>query len=388
MNKKTNTDKDLLEHIERVIHEGEISDIELINVLAQTRPPMNPSLHDDLEVDLLARLREKQAKTQADIMKRKNGKIKAIPKRFASIPFTLVVATLALMIMGGMILFIQRSLSESLGSTVKDADQPYMITPTAFVPDFTATNVCTVRIAHSYASLYGAASIFATEILRLDSGTELLVLEETVNPTSVTDAIWYRVRLSIEDGWIEGYILADMATQKDCTSVSTGKRIGIVVGHQGGTEDRGAVCEDGFSELEVNQGIADVLATEMLNSGYAVDIFNEFDTGLRDYEADLLIALHTGDCNGTFLSGYSYASSVIDIAILQECFSKEYVAATGLQPISASPDIRDSYLSRMVDAATPVLMLEMGRLAADRVLLTEERQQVVTGILNTISCLL
>jgi hypothetical protein len=384
MNKKTNTDRDLLEHVERVIHESENSDIELINILAQTRPPQNPSLRDDLEVDLMARLHKKQAKTHKHIlMKRHTGRINTIKRYLGSLPFTLAAAILAVIVAGGLIFSVQHFSLRSPENSAGDTNPSVLITANQLTPDTTPTvatpapntidgNDCRVRIANLLTRLYGDASVSATDI----------------TSTSINNADWYRVRVMSGNTEI-GYILVD----GDCTNIIperlfTEKRIGIVVGHQGVMDDRGAVCEDGFSEVEVNQAIADALMTALLNSGYAVDIFDELDPDLRGYEADLLVALHTGDCNGAFLSGYSYAFSSIDTALLHECLRLQYVTATGLQPISASHDIRNSHLSQVVDAATPILLLEMGRLASDRILLTEERQRVVTGILNTVNCLL
>lgn len=182
--------------------------------------------------------------------------------------------------------------------------------------------------------------------------------------------------------------LAEAATDVPIDGmVVRAKRVGIVVGHQGIAGDVGASCEDGLTELTVNQSIADALKTELVNQGYRVDTFDEMAANLEAYSGDMLIALHTGDCLNASSNGFSFAWSNTDESAAN-CILTDYAAATGLEAISTSPDMQDTYLLQQVSASTAVLLLEMGSLASDRTLLTDEKDKVVRGIVNSVNCVL
>ena len=64
-------------------------------------------------------------------------------------------------------------------------------------------------------------------------------------------------------------------------------RIGIVVGHRG--HDSGAVCANGLTELEINSNVATYVQQKLIKLGYEVDLLDEFDARLANYEAGLLL---------------------------------------------------------------------------------------------------
>ncbi|MHB1481618.1 MAG: N-acetylmuramoyl-L-alanine amidase family protein, partial [Bellilinea sp.] len=72
-------------------------------------------------------------------------------------------------------------------------------------------------------------------------------------------------------------------------------RIGIVAGHWG--NDSGAVCSDGLTEMSVNLEIATRVQQLLLTEGYEVDLLQEFDEKLYEYQALALVSIHNDSCN-------------------------------------------------------------------------------------------
>src|SRR3989304_10050281 len=72
-------------------------------------------------------------------------------------------------------------------------------------------------------------------------------------------------------------------------------RIGIVAGHWG--NDSGAVCSDGLTEMSVNLEIATRVQQQLLAEGYEVDLLQEFDEKLYDYQALALVSIHNDSCD-------------------------------------------------------------------------------------------
>src|SRR3989304_2575839 len=67
-------------------------------------------------------------------------------------------------------------------------------------------------------------------------------------------------------------------------------RVGIVAGHSGpypstGYVDPGAVCDDGLTELEVNQNIANLVVRSLQAAGYNAELLQEWDPRLTGYRA-------------------------------------------------------------------------------------------------------
>jgi hypothetical protein len=65
-------------------------------------------------------------------------------------------------------------------------------------------------------------------------------------------------------------------------------RIGIVIGHLGlhpdtDAEDPGSICDDGLTELSVNQAIGERVANALDAAGLQVDVFEEFDPDLFEF---------------------------------------------------------------------------------------------------------
>src|SRR3989304_338041 len=81
----------------------------------------------------------------------------------------------------------------------------------------------------------------------------------------------------------------------------SGLRIGIVAGHSGanpdsGYVDPGAVCEDGLTELEVNQNIANLVVRSLQAAGYNAEPLEEWDPRLTGYRSVALVSIHADSC--------------------------------------------------------------------------------------------
>jgi N-acetylmuramoyl-L-alanine amidase len=72
-------------------------------------------------------------------------------------------------------------------------------------------------------------------------------------------------------------------------------RIGLVAGHWG--NDSGSVCTDGLTEMSVNLDIATRVQQQLLAEGYEVDLMQEFDQKLYEYQALALVSVHNDSCD-------------------------------------------------------------------------------------------
>ena len=177
--------------------------------------------------------------------------------------------------------------------------------------------------------------------------------------------------------------------------------IGIVAGHRGpsyeaGIVDVGAVCPDGLTELEINFDIAQRVVEEMRGMGYTVDLLDEFDSRLDNYQASALVSLHANDCRdygpqaSTFL--VSRAASRPPGGrddILSECIGLYYRTSTTLdRSYNLTIDMTDYHTFREIHPNTPAAILEMGFMLNNRDLLTQGQDQIVRGVVDGIECFL
>jgi N-acetylmuramoyl-L-alanine amidase len=179
-------------------------------------------------------------------------------------------------------------------------------------------------------------------------------------------------------------------------------RIGIVAGHSGphpdtGLNDPGAECDDGLTELEVNEAIAAHAVRQLEDAGAEVDLLQEFDERLYGYRAAALVSIHADAC--TYINdqatGYkvsrSFQSSVPDLAQrLVSCIVDRYGKATGLRfhPGSITQDMTQYHSFFEIHNQTPAAIIETGFLYLDRDFLTENPEQVARGITDGILCYL
>jgi N-acetylmuramoyl-L-alanine amidase len=186
-------------------------------------------------------------------------------------------------------------------------------------------------------------------------------------------------------------------------------RVGIIAGHSGPPQDAsfevdpGAVCDDNFdgiaelTELEINTEVARLVVSNLLERGYEVDLLNEFDPRLENYRGDALLSIHTNDCRnyglgatGFNVAGPSARGSLrgIDEALVR-CVIENYQRVTGLERhFGLTEDMTSYHTFREVSVDTPVAIIEIGFMFADRQFLTQQRPTIAQGITEGMLCFL
>ncbi len=181
------------------------------------------------------------------------------------------------------------------------------------------------------------------------------------------------------------------------------RRIGIVSGHWGphpstGRSDPGAVCPDGLTEAEVNRSVAQLVAQELSGRGYDVDLLDEWDPRLEDYQASVLISIHADSCHEFELPGAtgfkvapptSRTSARTDDLRLQQCLITRYGEITGMsQHPSLTRDMTEYHNFREISGVTPAAIIELGFLFEDREMLENHPDVMAAGIVSGILCFL
>lgn len=175
------------------------------------------------------------------------------------------------------------------------------------------------------------------------------------------------------------------------------QRIGVVSGHRGPENDPGAVCEDdGLTEAEINFDVAQRVVRNLRERNYSVDLLDEFDPRLDNYQAAALVSIHANTCQdfGEVVSGYLVAKAAsrpdggID-AILAECVAQEYAKLVPLERrFTLTLDMTDYHTFREIHPLTPAAIMELGFMLADRDLLTEQPDLLAQAITNGVICFL
>jgi N-acetylmuramoyl-L-alanine amidase len=157
----------------------------------------------------------------------------------------------------------------------------------------------------------------------------------------------------------------------------------------------GAACDDGLTELSINQDIALRVKTLLERQGYVVDLLEEYDSRLNGYKAMAVVSLHTDSCqfiddNATgFKVAASQAGKSADTSqVLAGCLINRYAARTGLKnhPGSITWDMTGYHSFSEVAADTPAVIIEMGFLYLDRNFLTQHADQAAQGVADGILC--
>ncbi len=174
------------------------------------------------------------------------------------------------------------------------------------------------------------------------------------------------------------------------------RRVGIVSGHRGPQvpPDPGAVCPDGLTEAEINFAVAQKVVLKLRERGYSVDLLDEFDPRLDNYQAAALVSIHANTCKdfGERVSGYLIARAAARTGvgaddILVECVARYYAMATTLERrAGVTIDMTDYHTFREIHPLTPAAILELGFLLADRDILTGKQEEMAQGITNGILC--
>ena len=172
-------------------------------------------------------------------------------------------------------------------------------------------------------------------------------------------------------------------------------RIGIVAGHNGPQNDPGAVCPDGLAEAAVNHDIATRVQAGLEANGFQVDLLDEFDPRLEEYQALALVSIHNDSCDyiNDQATGFKVAraidSGVPELADrLVSCLVDRYPRQTGL-PFhrgSITRDMTEYHSFYEINETTPAVIIETGFLNLDRQILTEQPYRAAQGVIDGILC--
>ncbi len=169
-------------------------------------------------------------------------------------------------------------------------------------------------------------------------------------------------------------------------------KIGIVAGHWG--NDSGAVCENGTTELEVNLQIATLVQQKLIALGFETDLLEEFDPRLKGYQAAALISIHNDSCVyiNDQATGFKVARAMSArdqnlAGRLEACLRERYQRKTGL-PLhnSVTNDMTLYHAFDEISPDTTAAIIETGFLNLDYRILTENTEQVASGVVEGILC--
>jgi N-acetylmuramoyl-L-alanine amidase len=171
--------------------------------------------------------------------------------------------------------------------------------------------------------------------------------------------------------------------------------IGIVAGHSGNGADTGTVCSDGFTEVQLNQNIAEAVRKRLNERGFDVEVLKEFDPRLTGYKALALVSIHADSCSyiNDQATGFKVAAAMVNpnpdrAARLTACLRSRYARATNLplHSTSVTPDMTEYHAFGEIDENTTAAIIEVGFLNLDRQFLTEQPDKVAQGITDGILC--
>lgn len=169
-------------------------------------------------------------------------------------------------------------------------------------------------------------------------------------------------------------------------------RIGIVAGHW--KNDSGSVCPNGLEEVDVNLTIASLVQQKLAKEGYQVDLLEEFDSRLSQYQAMALISIHSDSCDfiSTDATGFKVAAA-LESAFpektdrLSGCLIDRYSATTGLTYRAGNTnDMTYYHAFSEVNTETPAVIIEVGFLNLDQLILTQQPDLIADGIVNGLLC--
>lgn len=174
---------------------------------------------------------------------------------------------------------------------------------------------------------------------------------------------------------------------------ATNQRIGIVAGHWG--NDPGAVCPDGLTEAEINLRIATLVKQILVEQGYQVDLLQEFDEKLYQYQAIALISIHADTCQyiDDSKTGFKVAAAQSSAypeksQRLNSCLIHRYQQATNLafDFNTITTDMREYHTFSEIHSNTTAAIIEVGFMNLDREFLTKHPDIAAQGIANGILC--
>lgn len=174
------------------------------------------------------------------------------------------------------------------------------------------------------------------------------------------------------------------------------KKIGIVSGHRGPQNDPGAVCDDGLTEASINFEVATRVVRTLRGLGYSVDLLDEFDERLNNYQAAALVSIHANTCRdfGEVVSGFLVAKAAVRPQggiddLLAECIGLNYRNIIGLERrYNLTVDMTDYHTFREIHPLTAAAIIELGFMKDDREILTTRQDDMAQAITEGVLCFL
>jgi N-acetylmuramoyl-L-alanine amidase len=182
------------------------------------------------------------------------------------------------------------------------------------------------------------------------------------------------------------------------------KQIGIVSGHRGGdVYDPGAVCTDAAgspvrpNENDINFSVATLVVDNLRAMGYSVDLLDEFDPRLDNYQAAALVSIHANTCTewpgNEVVSGFLIAGPAARTSmrgndeLLVGCIADHYHAMTELvRRPGVTRDMTHYHNFREIHPLTPAAILELGFMRADWDLLSTQPDLMARAVTNGVLC--
>lgn len=170
-------------------------------------------------------------------------------------------------------------------------------------------------------------------------------------------------------------------------------RIGIVAGHYG--HDSGAVCSDGWTEVEANLQIASLVVQKLKAEGYTVDLLQEFDSRLQGYRGLVLVSIHNDSCEyvNESATGFKVASQtdsayVDRAARLEKCLIHRYQTVTGMyfHVNTITDDMTKYHTFNEIHTDTTAAIIETGFMNLDEQIIRYQPDLVADGIVAGIEC--
>jgi len=174
------------------------------------------------------------------------------------------------------------------------------------------------------------------------------------------------------------------------------RKVGIVSGHRGPENDPGAVCPDGLTESSINFDVATRVVRNLRTLGYSVDLLDEFDARLNNYQAASLVSIHANTCQdfGEYVSGYLVAKAAVrpeggPDTLLAECLAREYGKVIEIERrFSLTVDMTDYHTFREIHPLTAAAIIELGFMKDDRTILTTRQDDMAQAITEGVVCFL
>ncbi|PIE82344.1 MAG: hypothetical protein CSA11_00950 [Chloroflexi bacterium] len=168
-------------------------------------------------------------------------------------------------------------------------------------------------------------------------------------------------------------------------------RIGLISGHRG--FDTGAICADGLTEAQVNEGIVEQVVANLQEMGIRVDSLDEFDPRLPNYSGTAVISVHADSCDyvNELATGFKISgSSMTDSTALSICMENAYGNATKMDyhANTITPDMTDYHAFRELPPGIQAIIIEVGFMNLDREQITTDSSVPAQGITDGILCFL